>query len=73
MAKKKSKGNPNIKDHGFKSEREHPLTHRVTIRIDEPTRVALKAGKLPGWCGIAREAIEKALAEVEEEENLKSA
>ncbi len=76
MKKGRPGGNPNIKDHGFKSSREHPLTKRVTVRIDEPTSNALKAGKLPGWSEIARQAIEKALAEAlreEEEKNVKSA
>ena len=74
MRKGRPGGNPNIKDHGFKSDREHPLTQKITLRVDEPTKVALKAGKLPGWSKIAREAIEKALAEIEEEEkDLKSA
>ena len=62
------KGNPQIKEYGFKSDREHPLTKRVSVRVDEPTKEKLKAGKLPGWSKIAREAIEKALAEVEAEE-----
>ncbi|MDJ0713878.1 MAG: hypothetical protein QNJ54_06630 [Prochloraceae cyanobacterium] len=66
-------GNPNIKKHGFKTDRKYPLTENMTIRFDRPTKDALKAGKLPNWREIAREAVEKALAEVEEEENLKSA
>ena len=71
-------GNPNIKEHGFKTDRKHPLSQKITLRVDEPTRAALKAGKLPGWSKIAREAIEKALAEIEEkeersEQDLKSA
>ena len=76
MKKGRPGGNPNIKDYGFKSDREHPLTHKINIRVDEPTKIALKAGKLPGWSQIAREAIEKALAEAlreEEEKNIKSA
>lgn len=61
-------GNPNIKEYGFKTDRKYPLTKSVNIRVDEPTKEKLKAGKLPGWSKIAREAIEKALAEVEAEE-----
>ena len=69
-------GNPEITKYSYKSNREHPLTCNVNIRIDEPTKMALKAGELPGWSAIAREAIEKALAEKrakEETENIKSA
>ena len=65
------KGNPQIKEYGFKSDREHPLTKRISVRVDEPTKKKLKAGKLPGWSRIAREAVEKALAEIEEKETEK--
>jgi len=61
-------GNPNIKEYGFKTDREHPLSKKISLRVDEPTRDAIKAGKLPNWSEIARSAIEKALAEVEEQE-----
>ena len=70
MPKGRPGGNPNITDYSYRSDREHPLTKKVSIRIDEPTSAALKAGKLPGWSQIAREAIEKALAEIEENEEL---
>ncbi len=79
MARGRPGGNPNIKEYGFKTDREHPLSEKITLRIDKPTRAAIKAGLLPDWSDIAREAIEKALAEREEEklasskENLKSA
>ena len=33
--------------------------------MDEQTKEALKAGKLPGWTKIAREAIEQALARMQ--------
>ena len=62
-------GNPNIKQYGFKTDRQYPLTQSVNIRVDEPTKEKLKAGLLPGWSRIAREAIEKALAEVEANSN----
>ena len=68
MPKGRPGGNPDITDYSFKSNREYPLTKRVSVRVDEPTKEKLKAGKLPGWSKIAREAIEKALAEVEAEE-----
>ena len=62
-------GNPKIKNYGFKTEREHPLNQNLTFRVDEPTKAKIKAGKLPGWSKIAREAVEKALAEIEEKES----
>jgi len=68
MRKGRPGGNPNIKDHGFKTDREYPLTQKVSFRVDEITKEKLKAGKLPGWTKIAREAVEKALAEAEEQE-----
>ncbi len=68
MARGRPGGNPDIKEYGFKTDREHPLSKKITLRVDEPTREALKAGKLPNWSEIARSAIEKALAEVEEKE-----
>ena len=59
----------------YTTEREHPLVEKVAFRVDKPTKEALKAGELPGWTIIAREAVEKALAEkrAKEEENKKSA
>ena len=68
MARGRPGGNPNIKEYGFKTDREHPLSKKISLRVDEPTRDAIKAGKLPNWSEIARSAIEKALAEVEEQE-----
>ena len=65
MARGRPGGNANIADYGFKSDRKYPLTKTVNFRVDEQTKEALKAGKLPGWTRIAREAVEKALAEVE--------
>ena len=68
MARGRPGGNPNIKEYGFKTDREYPLSKKISLRVDEPTRDAIKAGKLPNWSEIARSAIEKALAEVEEQE-----
>ena len=70
MARGRPGGNPNIKEHGFKTDREHPLTQQTTFRIDEPTKAALKAGKLPNWQEVCRQALKKALAEIEENEEL---
>ncbi len=61
-------GNPDIKEYGFKTDREHPLSKKITLRVDEPTREAIRAGKLPNWSEIARSAIEQALKEVHEQE-----
>ena len=68
MAQGRPGGNPNIADYGFKSDRRYPLTKTVNFRVDEPTKEALKNGKLPGWTKIARAAVEFALAQIEEEE-----
>ncbi len=62
-------GNPNIKEHGFKTDREHPLNQSMTLRMDQPTKEAIKSGKLPNWQKIARDAISKALQEIEEQES----
>ena len=65
MARGRPGGNPNIADYGFKSGRKYPLTKTVNFRVDEQTKEALKAGKLPGWTKIAREAVEQALARIQ--------
>ncbi len=60
----------------YTTDREHPLIEKMTFRVDTPTKQALQAGELPGWSAIAREAIEKALAEKrakQKEKNIKSA
>ena len=58
----------------YTTDREHPLVEKVSFRVDKPTKEALKAGELPGWTIIAREAVEKALAEKRAaEKKLKSA
>ncbi len=66
-------GNPGLKKYQFTTTRKYPLTQLAAFRIDEPTKAAIKAGKLPNWQEIAREAVEKALAEVEAKENITSA
>lgn len=68
MGRGRPGGNPNIKEHGFKTTREFPLTEKVSFRVDKRTKDKLKAGLLPGWTKIARVAVEKALAEVEAKE-----
>ena len=78
MGRGRPGGNPNIKEHGFKTDREFPLTEKVSFRVDKKTKDKLKAGLLPGWTKIARVAVEEALAKAEAEEkkterNVKSA
>ena len=63
-------GNPEIKKYGFKTNRKYPLTENESLKLDKPTKEKLKAGLLPNWRDIAREAIVKALAEVEEKQKL---
>ncbi len=69
MAKGRPGGNPDLKNYQFKTERKHPLTETMTIKFDRPTKEALTSGKLPNWREIAREAIAKALQEIEEQES----
>jgi len=66
MARGRPGGNPNIKEYGFKTDRQHPLNKTMTLRMDEKTKDALQSGELPGWQEIAREAIAKALKEKRE-------
>ncbi len=54
-------GNPNIKKYGFTTERENPLVEKMTLRMDEEMKAAIKAGKLPNWQEIARQAIAEKL------------
>ncbi len=68
MRKGRPGGNPELKKYQFTTTREHPLTEQAAFRIDKPTKAALKAGKIPNWQEVCRQALEKALAEVEEQE-----
>jgi hypothetical protein len=70
MGKGRPGGNPEITKYSFTTDREYPLVESMTLKMDAPTKAALKSGRLPHWQEIARVAIAKALAE---EENLKSA
>ncbi len=63
-------GNPDISKYGFRTDREHPLTELVAFRVDKPTKEKIKSGKISNWQKIAREAVEKAIAEAEEKERL---
>ena len=63
-------GNPNIKNHGFKTDRKYPLTENESLKLDKPTKDKLRAGLVPNWRDIARSAIAKAIAEAEEKQKL---
>ncbi|AFY31337.1 hypothetical protein [Calothrix sp. PCC 7507] len=55
-------GNPNIKDHGFTTDRDEPLSERLNIRITKTTNEQLKelGDEKAEFC---RNAINKALDE----------
>ncbi|KOP25022.1 hypothetical protein AMR41_16480 [Hapalosiphon sp. MRB220] len=60
-------GNPNIKNHGFESAGEKPLTKTLSIRVSESTYQEVKSKDNPGeFC---RQAIQKALDEDEHEQD----
>ena len=61
-------GNPNIKNHGFKTDRAEPLTANLSMRIAPSMLKELRSRD--NWKELVRNAIAKAL---EEDENLKSA
>ena len=63
-------GNPDIVKYGFTTERKEALTAQMNVRV-APSMLA-KVKKQKNWNEFVRQAIEKALAEVEEA-NLKSA
>ena len=56
-------GNPDIRNYGFKTDRERPLVAKMTLRMDEQMKAAIKSGVLPDWQEIARKALEEALRE----------
>ena len=61
------KGNPNIKEYGFKTDRKESLTAKLSMRVTPSMLNKLKEQE--NWQELVREAIAKAL----EEDNLKSA
>lgn len=58
-------GNPDIRNYGFKTDRERPLVAKMTLRMDEQMKAAIKSGVLPDWQEIARQALEQALKDAE--------
>jgi len=62
------KGNPNIKEHGFKTDRKESLTAKLSMRITPSMLNELKSKE--NWQEFVRLTLAKAL---EEENNLKSA
>ncbi len=60
-------GNPNIKKHGFKTERQEPLTSQLALKVSASMKKRLQEKE--NWQELVRVAIEKIL----EEDNLKSA
>jgi hypothetical protein len=59
-------GNPDIKKHGFTTDRSEPLTAKLTIRIPESMMSKLKS--LENYPEFVRQAIQDALDAMEEQE-----
>ncbi|MEH2071866.1 MAG: hypothetical protein V7K47_27580 [Nostoc sp.] len=58
---KDNRGNPDIKNYGFKTDREEPLTEKMNIRMTKSMKQEVhKQDDPPEFC---REAIQKALDE----------
>ncbi|MBD2596277.1 hypothetical protein BCD64_15920 [Nostoc sp. MBR 210] len=56
---KDNRGNPDIKNHGFKTDREEPLTERLNLRITKSMKEELsQQDDPPEFC---REAIQEKL------------
>ena len=55
------KGNPNIKQYGFKTDREESLTAKLSMRVTPSMLDELK--KKDNWQELVRQAIAKALDE----------
>ena len=53
------KGNPNIKDYGFKTDREESLTAKLSVRITPSMLARLK--KKDNWQELVRQAIAEML------------
>ncbi len=60
-------GNPNIKKHGFKTERQEPLTSQLALKVSASMKKRLQEKE--NWQELVREAI----AQMLQEENIKSA
>jgi hypothetical protein len=58
---KDNRGNPEIKNHGFKTDRDKPLTEYIHLRVTKEMKEEVKAkDDAPEFC---RRAIQKALDE----------
>ncbi|WP_392530711.1 hypothetical protein [Nostoc sp. C117] len=58
---KDNRGNPEIKNHGFKTDRDKPLTEYIHLRVTKEMKEEVKAkDDPPEFC---RRAIQKALDE----------
>ena len=57
-------GNPEIKEYGFKTTRDEPLSERIAVRVPKSMEAKLK--ELPNWHEIVREAIREKLNSIEE-------
>lgn len=57
----KRKGNPDIKNYGFSTDRPEPLTAKLTVRLPQSMMDELKA--LDNYPEFVRQAIQKALHE----------
>ncbi|MBN3940779.1 MAG: hypothetical protein V7L21_30315 [Nostoc sp.] len=61
---KDNRGNPEIKNHGFKTDRDKPLTEYINLRVSKEMKEEVKAkDDPPEFC---RRAIQKALDEEKE-------
>jgi hypothetical protein len=61
---KDNRGNPEIKNHGFKTDRDKPLTEYIHLRVTKEMKEEVKAkDDPPEFC---RRAIQKALDEESE-------
>ncbi|MCF2148264.1 hypothetical protein IQ276_017905 [Desmonostoc muscorum LEGE 12446] len=61
---KDNRGNPEIKNHGFKTDRDKPLTEYIHLRVTKEMKEEVKAkDDPPEFC---RRAIQKALDEEKE-------
>ncbi|MBX9253941.1 hypothetical protein H1Q63_08260 [Desmonostoc muscorum CCALA 125] len=61
---KDNRGNPEIKNHGFKTDRDKPLTEYIHLRVTKEMKEEVKAkDDPPEFC---RRAIQKALDEEEQ-------
>ncbi len=63
-------GNPDLKKYQFTTTRERPLTEQAAFRVDKPTKAALKAGKSHNWQELCSQALDRALSEIEAEEDI---